>query len=38
VILVAADKTGVNQSLFYKTLIAKADKRYTTHLKRLKES
>jgi hypothetical protein len=37
VILVAADKSGVAQSLFYKALIAKADKRFTAHLQSMKE-
>ena len=34
IILVAADKSGINERRFYKQLIAKADKRYDTHLKR----
>ena len=38
ILLVAADKTGVNQSRFYKALIAKADKRLTAHLKTMKET
>ena len=37
ILLIAADKTGVSQSLFYKALIAKADKRLAAHLKAMKE-
>jgi hypothetical protein len=37
VILVAADKAGVSQDRFYKTLIAKADKRFAVHLKTTRE-
>jgi hypothetical protein len=37
IILCAADKQGVSSDTFYKTLIAKADKRYDDHLKRMKE-
>lgn len=37
IILCAADKQGVSSDAFYKTLIAKADKRYDDHLKRIKE-
>jgi hypothetical protein len=37
VILVAADKSGVSQTRFYKSLIAKADKRFAAHLKSRKE-
>jgi hypothetical protein len=36
VILVAADKAGVAQKRFYKTLIDKADARFTQHLDTLK--
>jgi hypothetical protein len=32
IILVAGDKAGVNQTRFYKALIAKADKRFSNHL------
>ncbi len=35
IILVAGDKTGVAQKRFYKALIAKADARFTEHLKSL---
>ena len=35
ILLVAGDKSGVSKKLFYKTLIAKADKRYQAHLDRL---
>lgn len=38
ILLVAGDKTGVNQARFYRQLIAKAEPRYDAHLKRLKES
>jgi hypothetical protein len=38
IILVAADKSGVAQTHFYKALIAKADKRFTAHLESLKEA
>ena len=37
ILLVAGDKSGVNQQRFYKGLIRKADSRFTDHLKRLKE-
>lgn len=32
VLLVAGDKSGVSQRLFYRRLIAKADARYDAHL------
>jgi hypothetical protein len=32
ILLVAADKSGVSESKFYKRLIEKADKRYQEHL------
>jgi len=32
ILLVAGDKAGVSQKRFYKSLIAKADKRYGDHL------
>jgi hypothetical protein len=32
VLLVAGDKSGVNEKTFYKRLIGKADKRYREHL------
>lgn len=35
ILLVAGDKSGGSQKRFYKKLIAKADKRYDAHLKRL---
>ena len=38
ILLVAGDKAGVAQKRFYKGLIAKADKRFTGHLKALKET
>ncbi|BAY67176.1 hypothetical protein NIES22_73390 (plasmid) [Calothrix brevissima NIES-22] len=37
ILLVAGDKSGVSEKLFYKQLIKKADKRYKEHLRRLKE-
>src|SRR5216683_1602145 len=37
ILLVAGDKAGMSQNRFYKQLIAKADKRFTAHLKRLKK-
>ena len=36
IILVAGDKSGVAQKRFYKSLIAKADKRFDVHLENLK--
>jgi hypothetical protein len=36
IILVAGDKSGVAQKRFYKTLIAKADARFASHLDTLK--
>ena len=38
ILLVAGDKTGVAQQRFYKSLIRKADSRFTDHLQRLKET
>jgi hypothetical protein len=38
ILLVAGDKSGVSKSRFYRQLIAKADKRYTAHLARLKKT
>jgi hypothetical protein len=35
IVLVAGDKSGVSEKRFYRTLIAKADKRYQGHLDRL---
>lgn len=35
ILLVAGDKSGTSEKRFYKTLIAKADKRYQGHLDRL---
>jgi hypothetical protein len=37
VLLVAGDKAGTSQNRFYRQLIAKADKRLTAHLRRLRE-
>jgi len=37
ILLVARDKSGSSQKRFYKTLIKKADERFDTHLKELKE-
>ena len=36
ILLVAGDKSGVAQRRFYKTLIAKADTRFASHLETLK--
>lgn len=36
ILLVAGDKSGGGEKRFYRTLIAKADKRYQMHLDRLK--
>jgi hypothetical protein len=38
ILLVAGDKAGVAQKRFYKGLVAKADSRFTGHLKALKET
>jgi len=38
ILLVAGDKAGSSQNRFYKQFIAKADKRFTAHLERLKKS
>lgn len=38
ILLVAGDKAGVAQKRFYKGLIAKADSRFTSHLRALKET
>ncbi|ESX84806.1 type II toxin-antitoxin system RelE/ParE family toxin [Mesorhizobium sp. M0871] len=35
ILLVAGDKSGLSEKRFYKSLIAKADKRYQGHLDRL---
>lgn len=35
ILLVAGDKSGVSEKRFYKTLIAKADRRYQVHLDRM---
>jgi hypothetical protein len=32
ILLVCADKSSINQKLFYKNLIKKADKRFEQHL------
>jgi len=37
IVLVAGDKSGVNQKRFYKQLIAIADQRFTDHQDRLKQ-
>ena len=37
ILLVAGNKAGVSQDRFYKQLIAKADRRFTAHLERLKK-
>lgn len=36
ILLVGGDKSGTSEKRFYKTLIAKADERFTGHLKRKK--
>lgn len=36
IVLVAGDKQGKSQAKFYKKLIAKADKRFDSHLKGIK--
>ena len=36
ILLVAGDKSGVSEHRFYKALIATADARFTSHLKRMK--
>jgi hypothetical protein len=36
ILLVAGDKSGTNQKLFYRQLIAKADRLYDEHLTRLR--
>ena len=35
IVLVAGDKSGVSQTHFYRTLIAKADLRFSEHLESL---
>lgn len=35
IVLVAGDKQGMTQTRFYKKLIAKADERFDSHLKRI---
>jgi hypothetical protein len=37
ILLVAGDKSGVNENKFYRRLIVKADQRFDTHLSRLLE-
>ncbi len=37
IVLVAGDKAGVAQKRFYKALIARADARFSGHLKALRE-
>jgi hypothetical protein len=34
ILLVAGDKAGVSEKMFYKRLIAKADERFEAHLKK----
>jgi hypothetical protein len=36
ILLIAGDKSGRSQKRFYKQLIAKADRRFSAHLDRLK--
>lgn len=36
ILLVAGSKAGISQQLFYKRLIAQADKRFASHLEKLK--
>lgn len=38
IVLVAGDKSGVSQKRFYRTLIAKADLRFSEHLESLKSA
>ena len=38
ILLAAGNKSGVTESRFYKRLIARADKRYTAHLRRLQQT
>ena len=38
ILLVAGDKAGVAQKRFYKTLIARAESRFSRHLKALRET
>jgi hypothetical protein len=38
ILLVAGDKSGVGQERFYRQLIAKADKRFSAHLERLRKA
>jgi hypothetical protein len=35
ILLIAGDKSGVSETMFYKRLIDKADKRYKEHLETL---
>ncbi len=37
ILLVAGDKAGLGQKRFYRSMIRKADSRFTEHLKRLNE-
>ncbi len=37
ILLIGGDKSGMSQSLFYKRLIARADRLYDRHLARLKK-
>jgi hypothetical protein len=37
ILLVAGDKSGVNEGRFYKTLIAKAEERFDEHLEQLEK-
>jgi hypothetical protein len=38
ILLVAGDKSGVSQGRFYGQLLAKADQRFTAHLRRLEKA
>ena len=38
ILLAAGNKSGISESRFYKQLITRADKRYTAHLHRLKQT
>ncbi len=38
IVLVAGDKSGVNEKQFYRELIRKADDRFDAHLARLKQT
>ena len=38
ILLIAGDKSGGSQARFYKQLIAKADRRFSAHLQKLKSA